>query len=412
MGSQQDSLNEKLTSKSPLVSWLLTPAILGGIALLGFQTYSIVTGKSFADFDFGIGKLWMNEEVSSLKEIDNIKPFKAATGERQSVATSNMQGNNVALTVIVPRSKNNKSLVKENNTSSTRPPQKIAKIVSLDIIEATSLSANFGTKQLQKYTKRLQQEYLINPKLVPDVGRWFVGFSFSPSLCYRAFSYNTSDLPGVAAEGNTRYTFSMPEEERNRTDKAITSYAIGLDFGIRISKKVSLFSGVHYAKYGEQIQVKQTDELNPNYHLAYFMDKKPQYERTENSQEASLPYTNRYSFIEVPIGLSYTLKEYTKSKIALQTAIILQKLDHVNALVYDFDTDYYYWMNSKNEVFRSHGFGGSLGVSFSQFVGERLELYAAPQFKYNVKSTFKATYPINQNQYTAGLQVGFRQQLQ
>lgn len=411
MGSQQDNLNEKLASKSALVTWLLAPAILGGIALLGFQTYSIITGKSFLDFDFGIGTLWETEEVTAPKKKYSANTITAVKTQQNPTDVSGKQNNYPANSVIVPRSKQSKSLVKDIKTSSTQNSETIVKIRLSDVIQAASLPANFGARQSQKYTKRLQQEYLVNPKLVPEEGRWFMGFSFMPSLCYRNLTYHTTDLPGVAEEGNIRYTFGMPEEERNRTDKVIISYSIGFDFGLRVSNKISLFSGLHYAKYGEQIQVKQVDKQNPNYERAFFMKKKPHYERIANSQDESVPYTNKYSFVELPIGVSYTLKEYTKSKIALQTAVIVQKIDHVNALVYDFDTDYYYWLNSKKEVFSSYGLGGSLGASFSQFVGERLELYAAPQFKYNFRSTFNVSYPIHQNQYTVGLQVGFKQQL-
>jgi len=412
LGSQQNSIKEKLTSRSALATWLVGPAIVAGIALLGFQTYSLITGKSFSDFDFGIGKLWANEEVIlAPDDTDNSKSNFARAIER-GLANSNTTKTILSKESIVPRVRQRSaSIVKDNSVASVVNSEKVKELFLREIISTSSIKVDFGSKQLQKYVSRLQNEYLINPSLVPVKGKWFVGFSFTPSVCYRNFGYKTELVPGVAQEGNTQYTFGLTEEERNKKDKAITSYSVGIDFGKRISSRLSVFSGLHYAKYGEQISVQIADIENPNYEMSSFMGQQPQYERTSDTDGETLPYTNKYSFLEVPLGVSYTLKEYSKSNISLNAAVILQKLDHVNVLVYDFNTDYYYWMNSKEEIFREYGIGGSLGVSFSQYLGERLEVYASPQFKYNLNSTFKSPYPITQNQYTVGLQVGLKQQL-
>ncbi|MDB4160890.1 hypothetical protein N9772_00800 [Bacteroidia bacterium] len=299
----------------------------------------------------------------------------------------------------------------ENTTNEIVKSEKIKALFSSEVIIVNSISANFGNKQIQKYVKRMQNDYLINPTLVPHHGSWYIGFSFAPSVCYRSFGYNTSSIPGVVREGNTEYTFGLTENERNTTDKTITSYAVGLDFGKRISAKLSLFSGLHYAQYGEQLNVRIADKNNPNFEMSSFMGNQPQYQRADEENSESLPYINKYSFLEIPLRVSYTIKEYSKAKIAISTAVVVQKLDQVNALVYDFNTDYYYWMNSKETIFRKYGLGGTIGVSFSQYVGERLEVYAAPQFKYNLHSTFNEPYPVLQNQYTGGIQLGFKQQL-
>ena len=74
MGSQHENIKERLTSKSLLATWLLTPAIVAGIALVGFQTYSLISGKSISDLDFGIGKLWSTDEpVRQVESASNTK---------------------------------------------------------------------------------------------------------------------------------------------------------------------------------------------------------------------------------------------------------------------------------------------------------------------------------------------------
>lgn len=411
MGSQQNSIREKLTSRSALATWLVAPAIVAGIALLGFQTYSLITGKSFSDFDFGIGKLWATEELTESNILSDDTESNFARIIKRELALEDVIPELVDRTVIPTVRQKTASLVKENNSNQVLESEKMVELFSSETILASSIAANFGNKQIKKYVDRLQNEYLVNPGLVPKQGSWYIGFNFTPSVCYRSFGYNSTILPGVATEGNTQYTFGLTEQHRDITDKAITSYAVGLDFGKKITNKLSVFSGIHYAKYGEQISVQVANRENPNYEISTYMGKQPYYERATDGSTETLPYANKYSFLEVPLGVSYVLKEYSKSKIAVNTAVILQKLDHVNALVYDFNTDYYYWMNSKEEIFREYGVGGSIGISFSQYLGERFEVYASPQFKYNLNSTFKTPYPITQNQYTTGLQIGFRQQL-
>ena len=123
------------------------------------------------------------------------------------------------------------------------------------------------------------------------------------------------------------------------------------------------------------------------------------------------PYKTKYSYLEVPLGVSLDFLKLNKLKITADVAVTFQKLDHVNALVYDFETDYYYWMNSKEELFRKFGIGTMGGVTLSQFVGERLEMFVNPHFKINLNSTFKKPYPVEQNQYTTGIRLGLKHQI-
>ena len=85
-----------------------------------------------------------------------------------------------------------------------------------------------------------------------------------------------------------------------------------------------------------------------------------------------------------------------------------KKLSKVNALAFDFNTDYYYWCNSDKEIFNTYGVGTITGVTLSQYFGERLELFVNPTFKYNITSTFKRPYAVDQNQYSTGLRLGFK----
>ena len=68
-------------------------------------------------------------------------------------------------------------------------------------------------------------------------------------------------------------------------------------------------------------------------------------------------------------------------------------------------------MNEKNDVFRRFGIGSQIGLTVSQYVADKTELFINPQFKFNLNSTFKEPYPVSQNQYTTGLRIGFKQHI-
>ena len=87
--------------------------------------------------------------------------------------------------------------------------------------------------------------------------------------------------------------------------------------------KLSLFSGLYYIQYGEELHLRIADKGNPNYGMSSFMGYQPHYERTDEEGSESLPYINKYSFLKILIGASHSIKEYSKSKIATKAAAFI-----------------------------------------------------------------------------------------
>jgi hypothetical protein len=408
----QSKLRNYIKAEPKIAYVLLLPAVGFGLLLLLFQTYSLITGKSFADLDFNIGKLWQTEDVTPKSSANSplfIKERILAIAEAKEVSATLESLRKLVITDLTPKKTNVQVSQPVEQSSRSAFVQEFFDLSLIDKVDISTLAQN---KQLQKYYSKVESEYLINPFMVPKQGKWYIGFSFAPTLSYRSFGYDPSLVSGVSVDGNYRYTFGLTEGARNRTDKPITAYTIGIDFGRHINKQFSLFSGIHYARYGEQILVKTADTENPNYLKSNFMGKSPQYERFDNSNsQNNIPYQNTYTYFEVPIGISATVAQLSKTKITADVAVNLQKMDHVNALVYDFNTDYYYWINRKEKIFNKYGIGSMVGVTLSQYVGERLEFFINPQFKYSLKSTFQKPYPVTQNQYSTGLRIGMKQQL-
>jgi hypothetical protein len=399
--------------KSKLLYWAIVPAVLLGLALLFFQTYSLVTGKTFRDFDFNIGKLWQTEDVARVSNKANafkipkenaVSPFLP---DQSLTLLANLKK------LVIPALSAKQTILQPSATIAVKSNSTyVNELFNLSLKENISIASAVQSKQLQKYYAKIESDYLINPEMLPKKGKWYVGLSFTPTLNYRTFSYDASQVAGIAQVDAYIYTFGLTESSRNQTDKPITSYTVGLDVGRIVTDRISVYSGIHYANYGEQIMVRVADTENPNYESAHFMGNCALYERFDPQDRAdNVPYTNTYSFIEIPLGVNVTVKSFEKSKVSMDVGINLQKMDHVNALVYDFETDYYYWLNRKEEIFAKFGIGSEVGVTVSQYVGERLELFINPQFKYTLNSTLKKPSPFTQNQYATGLRIGFKQQL-
>ena len=148
MGSQQNDIRKKITSRSTIVTWLLAPAILGGMALLGFQTYGLMTGKSFSEFNFEIGKLWSTEEITPVAIETNGPSNLASSILRELVAEP--QDIRALEDVDIPQViRKTLVLTNENAINEIVKSEKIKELFSSEAIIVNSISANFGNKQIQ-----------------------------------------------------------------------------------------------------------------------------------------------------------------------------------------------------------------------------------------------------------------------
>ena len=409
MGSVLKESDKKIKKKVSIYSLLLAPVILVGLGLLGMQTYGLFTGKSLKEINFDIGSLWNSEpsQVDLPIEVDDII---------LKVEHDHLIYPNTEKEVIKPQFTSTRYVQPRRTTQLVDPgmnsrPESMMQL-QFQPFERTNLKSiplHSTIPLVRNYMSLAERDYLINPNIKEEKGRFFIGLSFAPSFNFRKFQYRNTSITGSKTVDNTRYTFGMTEKYRNLTDRAISSYYAGLDFGINISDKFSVSSGFYYSVYGEQISVTTIETNDINSRDASFLDQTPLYCSPENSEKpTNLTYDNRYSYIEVPVSVTIQMLDLNKLNLGIQAGVFGSILDHSNALIYDFETDYYYWLNSTDyEVYRKFGFGVSSGVVVSQFVGSKLEVFANPQFKYNLNSTFKEPYPVDQHQYSTGIRLGF-----
>jgi hypothetical protein len=396
---------------STRMSLLLVPAITIGLSLLGFQTYIWVTGETFKGFSLDIGRLWSSDDtpVDKLDEQKTPSSYVDEVEDTEVSLSSELDG------IILPnlKSKNTETIKQVFEQEIVTSSSAIEKIAStLDRIDHIDINPLINNDLHAKYIDRLKSESLISPNMVPKQGKLYWGVNFSPAFSYRIFNIDVNKVNGIAEDQNRVYTTGLTEEKRNTLDKAITAYSFGLDFGKQIGEKFSVYSGFHIAGYGEQILVSTINQENPNFCYAEFHNRKPAYAATESTLNSkNIPFTNHYKYIEIPLGVQYTVSKFDKAKIAIDLGAYCQKVYQVNALLYDFDTDYYYWFNDNDAIIKDKGMGISVGASLIQNLTERIELTFNPYMKFNLNSTFSDSYSVHQNQYSTGVRVGIRQQI-
>ena len=396
---------------STRMSLLLVPAITVGLSLLGFQTYIWVTGETFKGFSLDIGRLWSSDDTPDDKP-DEQKIYSSYVDEVEDTEASlSSELDGVILPIL--KSKKTEAIKQVFEQEIVTSSSVIVKIAStLDRIDHIDINPLINNDFHAKYIDRLKSESLISPNMVPKQGKLYWGVNFSPAFSYRTFNIDVNKVNGIAEDQNRVYTTGLTEEKRNTLDKAITAYSFGLDFGKQIGEKYSVYSGFHIAGYGEQILVSTINQENPNFCYAEFHNRKPAYAATESSLNSkNIPFTNQYKYIEIPLGVQYTISKFDKAKIAVDLGAYCQKVYQVNALLYDFDTDYYYWFNDNDAIIKDKGIGISVGASLIQNLTERIELTFNPYMKFNLSSTFSDSYSVHQNQYSTGVRVGVRQQI-
>ena len=406
-----------MPSKATWAIVIVAPIVLLGISLVGFQTYSWITGKDFKDLNFDIGLLWPStDENESPEVLDRLtvdfypyRPEILSHDEDESTLITNRKNEVKSLPSKAV------SVLPKTDGSHYFLHSEVPDVINHAPIGLQHISENYLVRH---YYERLEQSELIKPNLIPDQSKWYVSMFFSPLLSYRNFSFSSNQpVVGTHVVGNTRYTYGLTKNARNQNDRLLTTYSLGVNGGRKFLRKWTVSLGLQYAVMGETLLVSAVDESNPQYHISSYDNKKPAYGLFEdnNSEDQQLddvlPYSNRYSYVELPVNFEYDLIQNIQSRVAVQAGITVGKLYKVNALVYDFETGYYYWMNEPSEVYKRIQTTSEVGLIYSQFIDQKLELFLNPSFRYNLNSTFIKDYPIRQNQFATGIRIGVKKHL-
>ncbi len=411
MGTVLKQKNKEVKRKISRLGLLYLIAALIGFSLLAYQAYNLVSGQGFKRINFDIGALWDSNESRSLSEpilLDDI--VREHVDQRYIIPDDQKPLPNIDKETHKHGVHSLRPQFVQDEGSSRRIEEVLQVQQELSRIELLDIPLFQENELMLKYMKQLEKEYVFNPNVTPNKGRFFIGISFAPSLSYRTLNYRPDKIVGVAVSGNTRYTYGMTETYREGSDRPISTFFTGLDLGINLKKRISIRTGIYYSVYGESISVSRIFSEDLNRQNASYYDQTPLYHSPENeANSAALDYENRYSYFEIPLSVSIEVIQRKKSSIAIDLGAYAHRLDHVNAMIYDFETDYYYWLPKNDlEIYKSSGLGLSGGFQISQFIGSQVEFTVNPQMRFNLHSTFEDCYPVDQKQYSTGLRLGVK----
>ncbi|MCB9261764.1 MAG: hypothetical protein H6607_05255 [Flavobacteriales bacterium] len=413
MGTSQKISQQKISRRIKTGAFVIVPLIVLGT---GSIVYQFKHDSGFGFFDFKIEKLWdwaSPKQAAPLKTIaveteNPLIPFIHYPKEEKTVSTINeREFVDVAPVLKAPQLKKNDAQGESRFAFAT-----------LEHKELKDIGFNSTPTPFLTFGKAIaidQKENLIPENLKAIRSKWALGLSFSPGLSYRHLGYN--DFRNFARfDGNNAFVYGQSKTFRNKNDKAALGFYAGLDIYYHINPKWSVQTGVYYASLGEEMLVvnkrnanrtalSSSESVFSNYSAVFDSPEMVGYDDAE-----LIPYSNYYGFIEIPFIANFKAHQLGNSLFAeAQLGLSYSYLDHADLLIYDYETNKYYWIySSKFPLLNKHFLNSTVGVQLSQYISKEVEVFVNPQFKYSLTSTFKKDYEIKQNQWITGLRMGMK----
>lgn len=393
--------------------WLVPIASIGIITLVVQLIFSPFSSDVFS-FNFSLGKLWAGD--------DNSEQVVLASDESPRVhhlpilehADINKRKRLESLVQMLGQIKP-KKITRALPAAATETLSKTDYIdLNLDRIDAFTIPA--APAFTQRFINLSQQETLLPQIKDLEPSKFRFGFSFTPSLNHRNLQYRDWNATSSRLVENTVYTFGQTEIFRDIHDKPILGFSVGFDIYYNYSEKLYLQTGLYYSSMGEQLYVAKTNEAlaaqYPNEESSIFRSLAPSFQSPEMStaqNQEVIPFTNYYGYYELPLLVNYKVPSGSHIQFELQGGVSYSFLDHADAVIYDFKSDNYYWIPTSDfPLFNTHNINTYAGVSVGTLLSSKVEVFLNPQFKYALRSTYSQDYPVNQNQYSVGMRMGIK----
>jgi hypothetical protein len=213
------------------------------------------------------------------------------------------------------------------------------------------------------------------------------------SSAYRKFTDDnyTSAIPSSANPPAT--SPSLPS-----TRPAI-SWEAGLQLEKKVSKTLSLFSGLHYTSSGIKIaKGRQVNQPLTIYAANYYLSSVSNYYQA--AAGSSYDYTSHFHFLEIPMGIEKQLGEH--SRFSVNAGISFAWLFSTDALQYNPQSNIYFRDNS---YFRKTQWNILGGVQYSLLRKEKYALKIGPQMQYGLTSLLNKKSPYSEHLFSGGIQL-------
>lgn len=234
-------------------------------------------------------------------------------------------------------------------------------------------------------------------------GVWSIAAFYSQEKSNRNLDVPVASDPG--------YYYDSYQSFRNLTDQQASSFTAGFKADYNFMNHFGVTTGLTYTQRKEQISVDKYEEMVFNFAEARWDV------HTTTTAGYSEVISNTFTYLEVPLLLNYnnTISgrfAYRLSAGASYAYLIKQSAYFVNfvdrtsimgpAPIYSKESQI------SNTPFRQHNFNLQLGAYVSYLLNQRMEVYAGPNYKRSVLSTYKENYPFRQQFYAIGAEMGLR----
>jgi len=271
-------------------------------------------------------------------------------------------------------------------------------------IDESKLDAN--TQNAEEDSKRVNwlQHNAVYELNVPKQRRLSWQLSFTPTMNYRTLrgSNYPSDVKTLPL---APYIPGDPEKLVNH--KPALSFELGSNILYAVNKSVTLKTGIlfNYARYDIQAYSSSTSEpatiaLNSNFGIV--TGQMTSYTRYRNfGGDAVENLHNQYFQLSVPLGLEVNLLGNEKIQVGISGTV--QPTYLLNRNTYLLTADYKY--ATEPSLVRRWNINTSLGAFISYKTGD-LKWQVGPQVRYQLLSSYIKEYPIRENLYQYGIQIG------
>ena len=224
-----------------------------------------------------------------------------------------------------------------------------------------------------------QQTFSNNIPLNKKNARWSFGINFSAGI-----STTRSGYLGIVAinSDEDKALYSSPANSNTGSQSPGNSYSasaikrnIGFVAGAfakrNLTPRTSLVIGLNYKYYSTSMTIgNRVDSFSNVLDLSF-------YYRSGNQ----FRYTNRYHFVEIPIGLQWRVTGPQKWPVYLYTGIDISKLVSSNALQLD-NASYFYYKD--NSVFTKTQFDLSVKLLFGVSKNRRSDFLIGPELNFGL----------------------------
>jgi len=207
--------------------------------------------------------------------------------------------------------------------------------------------------------------------------KWFVGLEISPNNCFRNLNYKGGDdiIEGIVTS-------------RNKREESILGLSSGLSVGYRVTKQISVSSGLYYESCGYQVK---------GLHITSPEDP----EGLKNTTGIS----THFRYLSIPVKVNYT---FGKKKLQLITGLGIRTnilLGVKNVLVVKYD-------NGEKTRLAQDSPGDYNGINLSPILSLGLNYTMNSKWSFRMEPNFQigllpvADAPIKERLYNYGANVG------